>query len=159
MKKKYILVIILGLMVALFSFYLGQKYYAARHDFLAQELNLDARQQQKYSVLTENLKKRHQQICNKLCAERGELGRIIMLQPLPKEKINLKLELVNKYQGEIEKETIDYICALQEILTPEQRKKYLESIRAKLNQYNMESIGDQYSANCTDQGDQKCMQN
>ncbi len=157
MKNKYILVIILGIMVALLSFYLGQKYYAVRHDFLARELNLDAQQQQKYYVLTEDLKKRHKQICNKLCDERGELARLIMLQPLPKDKINQKLQLINSYQGEIEKETIDYICALQEILTPEQRKKYLESISSKLSQFNMESTGSQYPANCTDQGDQKCM--
>ncbi len=144
MLKRYIWVIGAGLVLALASFYLGQRYYASKGHFLAQELNLSAGQKQQYQVLANSLQARQEALCNNLCAQRQQLHQLIAAVPLNKAKINSKLAEINKCQGEIEKETVSHICAVQDILNPEQKKKYLDLLNDKICQLNNESMGNQH---------------
>ncbi len=100
MIKKYLLIIAAGLVLALASFYLGQRYYASKGHFLAQELTLSAGQKQQYQTLANSLQAKQEALCINLCAQRQQLRQLIAAVPLDKAKIKSKLAEINKCQGD-----------------------------------------------------------
>lgn len=141
MLKKYLLVIVLGITIVVISFFLGQRYYATKNHYLIRELQLNAVQKQKYVALTDDLRSKHENLCAVLCAQREDLYDLLVTAPIDKSRINSKIEEITQSQAKIEKETVNYICSVQEILTPQQRTKYLSALNDKLCQFNAESLG------------------
>jgi Spy/CpxP family protein refolding chaperone len=142
--SKYFLIILAALIVALVSFYFGQKYYLNNDRYLIRTLNLDGQQKQNYLALKDQLRNKQNNLCSQLCTKRSELSALLAETPLDKKKINYKIEEIATLQTVLEKHSIDFICSFQEMLNEEQRKKFLKTVNDEICQFNVESIGHEH---------------
>lgn len=141
MGKRYFLLILAGILIALGVMYGVRSYQAAKPVAFVKELGLDKAQMEKYNTLIKQLQIHHEDVCARLCQEREELVSLLSTTPLQKDKIEEKLQKINYYQGEVERATVAHVMEIQGLLTPPQKEKYLAHLNKKMCEFNAESIG------------------
>ena len=100
--------------------------------FLANYLSLSDSQRKKVESLNRAFYPKIMRMRAQLAEKRAELSELLEEAPLNQEKIEVKINEIAHLQAQLEKEVLNHIGEVGQILTPAQRKRFFSFVRERL---------------------------
>jgi Spy/CpxP family protein refolding chaperone len=129
-SRGLVLTLILTLVAAIGGTWIGARYiYDQRHqpslhEFVHEELKLDANQRQRLEVLEQDFAVRRRAREAELRAANAELARAIQTRHEYSPEVQAAVERFHDAMGELQKETILHVLAMRTVLTPAQAAEF-----------------------------------
>jgi len=101
-------------------------------DFMRRELKLTDEQAAQWTPLREKFQANLARLRPALQAKRAELVQLVAAPEPDRARIDAVAAEIQALQAELQKECIQHLLHEKKILTPEQQRKFLETIRARL---------------------------
>ena len=140
LSRGLILTLVLTLIAAVGGTWIGARYIYAQqhqpslHEFVHEELKLNADQQTRLATLEQDFAVRRRAREAELRAANAELARAIQARHEYSPEVQAAVERFHDAMGELQKETILHVLAMRAILTPEQARQFDARISESLTE-------------------------
>lgn len=140
LSRGLILTLVLTLFAAVGGTWIGARYIYAQqhqpslHEFVHEELKLNADQQTRLATLEQDFAVRRRAREAELRAANAELARAIQARHEYSPEVQAAVERFHDAMGELQKETILHVLAMRAILTPEQARQFDARISESLTE-------------------------
>ncbi len=140
MSRGLILTLILTLVAAMGGAWIGARYIyerghkASLHEFVHEELRLNAEQKRRLAVMEQDFAGRRQAREGQLRAANVELARAIQARHEYSPEVQAAIESFHGAMGELQKETILHVLAMRTVLTPDQAMQFDQRIGSVLTE-------------------------
>ena len=140
LSRGLILTLVLTLFAAVGGTWIGARYIYAQehqpslHEFVHEELKLNADQQTRLAALEQDFAVRRRAREAELRAANAELARAIQARHEYSPEVQAAVERFHDAMGELQKETILHVLAMRAILTPEQARQFDARISESLTE-------------------------
>lgn len=130
LSRGFVLTLVLTLAAAIGGTWIGARYiYDQRHqpslhEFVHEELKLDANQKARLEVLEADFAVRRRAREAELRAANAELARAIQERHEYSPEVQAAVERFHHAMGELQKETILHVLGMRTVLTPEQAAEF-----------------------------------
>jgi len=138
LSRGLILTLVLTLFAAVGGTWIGARYIYAQqhqpslHEFVHEELKLNADQQTRLAALEQDFAVRRRAREAELRAANAELARAIQARHEYSPEVQAAVERFHDAMGELQKETILHVLAMRAVLTPEQALLFDQTVQRSL---------------------------
>lgn len=108
--------------------FFGQSHRPTLHEVIHRELSITAAQDRKIEALETTFATRRQALEREMRASNAELAAAIREEQGYGPKVTAAVEHVHDAMGRMQTESIAHVFAMREVLTPEQRTKFDETV-------------------------------
>jgi Spy/CpxP family protein refolding chaperone len=130
LSRGLVITLVLTLLAAIGGTWIGARYiYEQRHqpslhEFVHEELKLNAEQRARLEVLEQDFAVRRRAREAELRAANAELARAIQSRHEYSPEVQAAVDRFHAAMGELQKETILHVLAMRKVLTPEQAQQF-----------------------------------
>ena len=130
LSRGLVITLVLPLLAAIGGTWIGaryiyeQRHQASLHEFVHEELKLDADQKARLEVLEQDFAVRRRAREAELRAANAELARALQSRHEYSPEVQAAVERFHGAMGELQKETILHVLAMRTVLTPAQAQQF-----------------------------------